>query len=154
MNNNKQMVPEIKHYKSNLIKSGTIVILLLISLIIVLVVKKEFDFSDIITQGVIYLIIFVSPVAIYNAFKLKYYLSLKPTFIQESLLDNLESRWSTHMCFIVKMNFSGRIEEVETLRIFKPRPVGFNRVDDFLNKKVLVGYDEEKKKCIVLEILD
>jgi hypothetical protein len=52
------------------------------------------------------------------------------------------------------MNFSGRIEEVETLRIFKPRPVGFNRVDDFLNKKVLVGYDEEKKKCIVLEILD
>ena len=154
MKNNKQMVPEIKHYKSNLIKSGAIVILLLISLIIILVVKKEIDFNDLLTQGIIYLIIFISPVAIYNIFKLRYYLNLKPAYIQEVMLDNLESKWSTHMCFIVKMNFSGRIEEVETLRIFKPRPIGFNRVDDFINKKVLAGYDEEKKKCIILEILD
>ena len=154
MENNKKMVPEIKHYKSNLIKSGVIVILLIVLILIIFIVKKEIDFNDLLTQGIIYLIIFVSPVAVYNIFKLRYYINLKPAYIQEVTLDNLESKWSTHMCFIVKMNFSGRIEEVETLRIFKPRPIGFNRVDNFINKKALAGYDEEKKKCIILEILD
>lgn len=147
-------IPEIKHYKTNFIIYSVITFLLFFPVLLKYLLDENFQSNELLVMGLFYLMVFFLPLVIYNFVKYIYYLRLKPTFVQEAKLDKLESKWSTYMCFIVDMNFNGRIEEVETKRIFKPGPVAVNRIDKYMNRRVLVGYDELKKQAVIVKLLD
>jgi hypothetical protein len=147
-------IPEIKHYKTNLIIYSVITFLLFFPVLLKYLLDENYEYDELLIMALFYLLIFFVPLVIYNLVKLIYFLRLKPTHIQEVTLDRLESKWSTFMCFKVDMNFFGRIDEIETRRVFKPGPVAVNRIDTYMNKRVLVGYDELKKKAVIVKLLD
>jgi len=89
---------------------------------------------------------------IYCTYRYLYFKRLKPKFIQETMLGKVElGYFNRHAKFTVLMNIDGKQRWVDTLYVFGKF---INPLEDYSNRKALVGYDEIHDIAIVLEVLE
>jgi hypothetical protein len=145
-------LPEVKYYKFNFIYfllATLFVSLPLLSLLLAGGVQGE-------VYGFMLFIytLFFLPFDIYYFYQWNYFKKLRPTNIQISTLDKVESNWMQYASFLVEMDINGQKKRISTMAIFRVGWFGPNSVGDYSMKKVRVGYDPNREIAVVLEVFD
>lgn len=144
---------EIKYYKYNFY------LLLIVSFIFLLPIFMFILIPDAnrVNGYIVYLFVWsfmFLPFLIYYGFKLRYYIKLKPLYLQEVKLEKVESSWNRLACFSFIMEIDGTKRRINTLAIFNVGLFGPNLIDDYSSKRAVVGYDKKNDVAIVLKVLD
>lgn len=141
---------EIKYYKY------MFTLFLIFNSIIILpifIIPKAFKDDGYISLLFVLAIIFL-PLLFYYGYKLRYYIKIKPLYIQEVKLEKVESSWNRLASFSILMEINGHKKKINTLAIFNVGFIGPNFIDDYSSKKALVGYDEKYDVALVIKVLD
>lgn len=149
MNNNSC---EVKYYRYTfkLILFVSLFVLFMFSFVLFLPTSE----SGIILGVFIGWAILFLPFLIYYGIKLRYFLHVEPSYIQEVKLEKIVSSWNRLAGFSIIMEIDGVKKKVNTLAIFNIGYFGPNLLDDYSSKKALVGYDPKKNIALVLELIN
>lgn len=145
----KKRTCEEKYYRYHLLWS---LITCLLTTSIVLVISTLPENEGIFEPMLIIFSIIFIPLISYFSYRYLYFRKLKPTNIQEVVLERVETTLKRHYVrFSFFMDLDGRKTKVETLAIFSTHFMGPNLIDDYSQKKVLVGYDKRLNIAVVLK---
>ncbi|MDD5602345.1 MAG: hypothetical protein PHP78_05220, partial [Candidatus Izemoplasmatales bacterium] len=75
---------------------------------------------------------------------------LQPTDIQAVKLERVESMFRL-MFFVVEMDLKGQKKPVPTLAVFASGLIGPNRIDDYSQRIVKVGYDRKRAIAVIVD---
>lgn len=89
------------------------------------------------------------PSIVYAFFRYRHYKSAELVYVQRVKLNQTDTCWGNCIGFRIKVRIDGTDHWTVTKHVFTTGPLGSNRLDDYIDKTVEVGYDEKTGEWIV-----
>mgnify|MGYP000843573677 FL=1 len=147
MNKQVKCIPETRYYRFKLILISCVMFLLLIPIIGLMIRYESADETE---WLLVLTLTGFSPLVAYNCYRFIYFSRLQPTDIQAVKLERVESMFRL-MFFVVEMDLKGQKKSVPTLAVFASGLIGPNRIDDYSQRIVKVGYDRKRAIAVIVD---